>query len=318
MSGAARYLCLNSGFKIPALGFGTYLLHGDALKSALDYALFLGYRHIDTALSYQNERAIGEVINDRIRGGKLCRKDLFITTKVPAAYLAYHAALDSAKMSLENLKLKYLDMLLVHHPWGVVNRGDGTLKPLDHNGRRQLAIYNLNETWQSFEYLVNQGLVNSIGVSNFTARQIDRIWKTATIKPSNVQLECHAYLQQLELERYCQSKNLVISAYSPIGTPGKPDRSAKDPFLLEDPVVTSIAIECGKSPAQVLLNFLLQRKMVVITKSERPDKIRENLGAFGWSLTKEHRLAIKNLDRNIRFFRFDWATCHPEYSDEPF
>ncbi|KAK7482869.1 hypothetical protein BaRGS_00025902 [Batillaria attramentaria] len=318
MSGAARYLVLNSGFKIPTLGFGTYLLQGDALKCALDYALFLGYRHIDTALSYQNESAIGEVISDRIRSGKLCRKDLFVTSKVPSAYLAYHAALDSAKMSLENLKLKYLDLLLIHHPWGVVNRGDGTLKPLDRNGKRQLAIYNLNETWQAFELLVNQGLVNNIGVSNFTARQIERIWKTATIKPSNVQLECHAYLQQYELEQYCQGKNVIMSAYAPIGAPGKPDRTEKDPDLLQDPVVTSIACECGKSPAQVLLNFLIQRKMVVITKSERPDKIQENADVFDWSLTSKHKLAIKDLDKNIRFFRFEWAACHPEFSDEPF
>ena len=91
------------------------------MKNALDFALFLGYRHVDTALSYGNEREIGEVINDRIRSGKLNRKDLFVTSKVPPAFLAYHAALDSAKMSLENLKLKYLDLLLIHQPWGLVS-----------------------------------------------------------------------------------------------------------------------------------------------------------------------------------------------------
>lgn len=196
MTGVAKYLALNSGFKIPVHGFGTYLLTGEPLKCALDYALFLGYRHIDTAHSYGNEVEIGEVINDRIRAGKLNRMDLFVTSKVPSVYLAYHSAIDSAKMSLENLKLKYLDMLLIHHPWGVVNRGDGTLRPIDRNGKRELAVYNLNETWQAFEHLVNRGYVNSIGLSNFTARQVERIWKSATIKPSNLQLECHAYLQQ--------------------------------------------------------------------------------------------------------------------------
>lgn len=295
-----------------------FLQTGDALKSALDYALFLGYRHIDTALSYENEAAIGEVINDRIRSGKLSRKELFVTSKVPPAYLAYHAAMDSAKMSLDNLKLKYLDMLLIHQPWGVVNRGDGNLKPLDEKGNRQLAIYNLNETWQAFEFLVNQGFINNIGLSNFTARQIERIWKTATIKPSNVQLECHCYLQQYELESYCSGKNVVISAYSPVGAPGKPDRSGDDPVLLRDPIVSAIADECDKSSAQILLNFLLQRKMVVIPKSGRLQHIEENYNVFDWSLTSDHKLALKQLDRNYRFFRFEWAACHPEFSDEPF
>lgn len=314
----ARYLSLNTGFKIPALGFGTYMLKGDALKSALDFALFLGYRHVDTALNYDNERAIGEIINDRIRSGKLNRKDLFITTKVPPAYLAYHAAVDSAKMSLENLKLKYLDMLLIHQPWGLVNRGDGTLKPLDHKGNRQLAIYNINETWQAFEYLVNQGLVNNIGLSNFTARQIERIWKTAIIKPSNIQLECHCYLQQHELESYCSGKNIVMSAYSPVGSPGKPDRLNNEPIVLQDPIVLNIANKCGKSPAQVLLNFLLERKMVVIVKSSHLHHIEDNLNVFDWSLQSEHMGLLKQLDRNYRFFRFEWAAHHPEFSDEPF
>ncbi|KAL8625025.1 hypothetical protein ACOMHN_012034 [Nucella lapillus] len=314
----ARYMSLNTGFRIPALGFGTFNLKGDALKSALDYALFLGYRHIDTALSYDNEAAIGEVINDRIRSGKVSRKDMFVTSKVPPAYMAYHSALDSAKMSMDNLRLKYLDLLLIHQPWGMVNRGDGTLKPLDEKGHRQLAIYNLNETWQAFEFLVNKGLVNSIGLSNFTARQIERIWKSASIKPSNIQLECHCYLQQFELENYCSGKNLVLSAYSPVGSPSKPDRGEDEPLLIEDPLVGAIARDCGKTPAQVLINFLLQRKMVVIPKSGHLHHIEENHNVFDWSLSSEHIQALHKLDRNYRFFRFEWATCHPEFSDEPF
>lgn len=280
--------------------------------------MFLGYRHIDTALSYENEAAIGEVIRDRVRAGKLCRRDLFVTSKVPPAYLAYHAAVDSAKMSLDNLHLRYLDMLLIHQPWGLVNRGDGTLRPLDDKGQRELAIYNLNQTWQALEFLVSQGLVNSIGLSNFTTRQIDRIWKYAAIKPSNVQLECHSYLQQEQLEAYCSAKKIIISAYSPVGSPGKPDRKKDEPVLLEDPVVCDIAEELGKSPAQVLLNFLLQRNMVVIPKSSNAHHIDENFHVHDWSLTTDHKLAMKELDRSYRFFRFEWATCHPEFSDEHF
>lgn len=279
---------------------------------------FLGYRHIDTAHSYGNEVEIGEVINDRIRAGKLNRMDLFVTSKVPSVYLAYHSAIDSAKMSLENLKLKYLDMLLIHHPWGVVNRGDGTLRPIDRNGKRELAVYNLNETWQAFEHLVNRGYVNSIGLSNFTARQVERIWKSATIKPSNLQLECHAYLQQREIEKYCTGKKVVMSAYAPIGAPGRTDKRAEDPDLLKDPVICKIAAECSKTPAQVLLNFLVQKKMVVITKSEKPERIKENDDIFDWSLTSSHKMKISELDRNVKFFRFEWAASHPEFSDEPF
>ncbi|PVD19103.1 hypothetical protein C0Q70_21662 [Pomacea canaliculata] len=317
MASAARYLALNSGVKIPVLGFGTYMLKGDALKSALDYALFIGYRHIDTALSYENEAAIGDVISDRIRSGKLSRKDLFVTTKVPPVYLAYHAAIDSAKMSQENLKLRYLDLLLIHQPWGLVNKGDGTLRPTDSKGKRELAVYDLTETWHAFESLVNRGLVNSIGLSNFTARQIERIWKCATVKPSNLQLECHVYLQQWELEKYCSDKHIVMSAYAPLGAPGNSQRSSSEQPL-KDPVVCRIAKECGKSPAQILLNFLVQRKMAVITKSGNHDRIKQNLDVFDWSITTQHKKKIQQLDKNIRFFGFEWAVSHPEFYDEPF
>jgi diketogulonate reductase-like aldo/keto reductase len=185
-------------------------------------------------------------------------------------------------------------------------------------GKRQLAIYNLNETWQAFEFLVNQGLVNNIGLSNFTARQIERIWKTATIKPANLQLECHCYLQQHELETYCHMKNIVMSAYSPIGAPGKPDRGKKEPILHEDPVVAEIAQMCKRSPTQILLNFLLDRKMAVIVKSQNVKNIEENFQVFDFSLQSEHHELLEQLDRNHRYFRFEWAASHPEFSDEPF
>ncbi|XP_046349402.2 1,5-anhydro-D-fructose reductase-like [Haliotis rufescens] len=319
MSSVVRYLTMNNGLKMPSVGLGTYLLKQDILKQALDYALFLGYRHIDTALSYENEVEIGEVIHERIKAGRLKRNELFVTTKVPSVYLSRESAIRSTELSLENLKLKHVDMLLIHHPWGLVNRGDGTLVPFDSKGEKELCWYNILETWDAFEHVHNRKLTKSIGLSNFNPTQIQRIWDKADVKPANLQLELHAYWQQNVLQKVCREKNIIMTAFAPLGAPFKNDMTDGLPKLLEDPVIIEISDEYGKSPAQILLNFLLQKNIGVLPKSQSIERIRENLEVLDWKITQMDCERIEKLDNTVKYFPFDWAHTHPEYDkNQPF
>ncbi|XP_041371789.1 aldo-keto reductase family 1 member B10-like [Gigantopelta aegis] len=313
------YILLRNCAKMPIVGIGTYMLKGDVLKQALDFAIFKGYRHIDTALSYGNESEIGEVVADRLKNGTLRRKDLFVTTKVPPVYLAPPFVAQSVEMSLENLKMQYVDMVLIHSPWGCINRGDGQLRPINQKGERVMEHYDLLETWKAFESVYNNKLAKNIGVSNFTANQIERICQKAIIIPSNLQTECHVYLQQRRLRLYCASRGIVVSAYAPLGAPASPYRDKQHPLLLEDHVVEQLARKYKKSAAQILLNFLINNNIPVLPKSQNQNRLRENLDVIDWTMSPEDTKLLLDLDCGVKYFMFDWAKRHPEYfENEPF
>ncbi|XP_046546285.1 aldo-keto reductase family 1 member A1-like [Haliotis rubra] len=314
MSSVARYLTMNNGLKMPSVGLGTYLLKQDTLKQALDYALFLGYRHIDTALTYENEVEIGEVIHERIKAGRLKRSEVFVTTKVPSIYLSRDAAIKSTELSLENLKLKYVDMLLIHHPWGVAN-----IEPFNSKEEKELCQYNILETWDAFEHVQNQNLTKSIGLSNFNPSQIQKIWDKADVKPANLQLELHAYWQQNVLQKVCCEKNIIMTAYAPLGAPFKSDMTKSMPKLLEDPLIIAISEEYGKSPSQILLNFLLQKNIGVLPKSQSMERIKENFEVLDWKITQMDCERIEKLDNTVKYFPFEWAHAHPDFDkNQPF
>ncbi|KAI8770533.1 alcohol dehydrogenase [NADP(+)] [Biomphalaria glabrata] len=304
----ARFVTLNSGFKMPTLGFGTFMLKGEKLKEVLDYALFLGYRHIDTAASYENEEEIGQVLSDRVNAGRLNRKDIFITTKVPRTHLKKADVIESAQSSLAKLKTSYVDMLLVHHPWGFIKK---------ENNEMQFEHVDLLETWQGFSTLFKSQKAHSIGVSNFTLEQIDSILKSSDVPPANVQLECHAYFLQNKLKAFCDVHHIAVSAYAPLGAPNRPAPHVQNnENLLEDPLIKEIAKSYKKTPAQVLLNFLLCRGFVVLPKSANKDRIKENLDVLNWTMTTKDYDKIASLDKGIRFFRFLFMRGHPDFFEE--
>ncbi|KAK6194652.1 hypothetical protein SNE40_000250 [Patella caerulea] len=294
-------------------------MKNDVLREALDYALYIGYRHIDTALSYGNEVEIGDVVESRIKHGTVKRKDLFITTKIPPVYLGYKDCLESAEKSLDNLKLNYVDMLLIHHPCGNPNRGDGNLKPLDKNGGRELASYDILRTWNAMEKLVGENRTVHIGLSNCQPTVINKIWKAAKIKPSNLQLECHAYLQQNELGKLCADKGIIMTSYGVLGAMARPDQSGNKPVLLDDPVIKEISSRMNRTPGEVLLNFVAQLNRGILPKSQTKVRLKQNIDVLGWSLSQEDVKLIKNLGRNVKYFDFPWAKNHPDYvPNEPF
>ncbi|MEN3186218.1 MAG: aldo/keto reductase [Atribacterota bacterium] len=251
------------GTKIPVIGFGTWDIRGEVGEKAVLSALSLGYRHIDTAEFYDNEERIGSAI----RKSGVPREEIFLTTKVWYTHLRWEDVKKSCEESLRKLKTDYVDLYLIHWPTESV--------PLE-------------ETIGAMEKLREEGKIRFLGVSNFDISLLEKALQVASSPVLTNQVECHPYLTQQDLLRYCQEKNVMLTAYSPLAR-GR---------LLGDPVLTRIGEKYGKSPNQVALRWLVQRKMVAaIPKAQSIEHQKENLEIFDFALTSEEMEEIGRLDR---------------------
>jgi diketogulonate reductase-like aldo/keto reductase len=252
--------------RIPQLGFGVFLVPPPETARAVSLALEAGYRHIDTAAQYANEAGVGQAV----RAFGIPRSELFVTTKCPNPDHGYEQARAACQMSLERLDLGPIDLYLIH--WPVPSR--------------DLYV----DTWRAFIELQAEGLVRSIGVSNFQPAHLERLIAETGVAPVVNQIELHPRLQQRELRRLHAQLGIVTEAWSPLAR-GE---------LLDDPAVVAIAARHGRTPAQVLIRWHLQIGNVVIPKSVTPERIVENLDVFGFELTAEDIAAIDALDRGGR------------------
>ncbi|XP_064415829.1 aldo-keto reductase family 1 member A1-B [Latimeria chalumnae] len=300
MSAPCDYAVLNNGKKMPLIGLGTWKSSPGQVGSAVKYALDVGYCHIDCATVYENEPEIGQVFQEKVGPGKaIKREDLFVTSKLWNTKHHPDDVEPSVRKTLQDLKLDYLDLYLIHWPHGF-ERGD-ILFPNNPDGSIRYDYTDFKETWKAMEKLVEKGLVKTIGLSNFNSRQIDEIIGIATIKPAVLQVECHPYLVQSELLAHCQSRGLVMTAYSPLGSPDRAWRRPEEPVVLEEPRIKTLADKYSKSPAQVILRWLIQRGVVTIPKSVTPSRIQENFQVFDFALTQEEVKTIDGLNRNCRY-----------------
>lgn len=259
-------LKLNNGQMIPQLGLGVFKVQdADDLKRAVAEALKDGYRHFDTATIYHNEEWLGEALAQ----SEVKREDLFITSKVWNSNTTYDETIAAFHESLKKLQTDYLDLYLIHWP------SEG-----------------YNEKWRAMESLYNDGLIKSIGVSNFEKPHLEKLMTTATIKPTVDQIETHPYFQQKELHEYLKSLDIVHEAWGPLGQ-GKSN-------VLEDPVLTKIAEAHSKTVAQVILRWHLQRDIIVIPKSVHEERIAQNIDVFDFTLTEEEMSMIASIDKNQR------------------
>jgi len=305
-------LLMNNGLRIPQFGLGTWKSKPGEVTQAVKDAIDAGYRHIDGAFAYQNENEVGEAIAAKIKEGVIKREDVFITSKLWNAFHSPNLVVPSIKKTLSLLGLEYIDLYLIHWPMGY--KEGGGLFETDANGKQLYSDVDYVNTWKQMEECVKQGLTKSIGISNFNSKQMERILAIATIKPVMNQVECHPYLNQKKLIDFCASKNILITAYSPLGSPDRPWAKPGDPALLDDPKLNEIAKKYpGKSTAQMLIKWQVQRGTVVIPKSVTKKRIIENIDIFDFELTKDDIKAIEAMDCNGRFLGLLQVADHPHY-----
>ncbi|XP_041969139.1 1,5-anhydro-D-fructose reductase-like [Aricia agestis] len=312
---------------MPTLGLGTWQAPPEVIEPAVYKALDLGYRHIDTAFNYNNEEAIGTAVKKWLKDGKGTREDLFITTKLPHIGNRASDVKKFLKLQLERLQLDYIDLYLIHVPFGFFYNTD-TLTPLiKSDGEYDLDVETDHiAIWKVMEECQKDGLIRNLGLSNFNEQQIKKIIDAAIIRPQVLQVELHAYFQQVELRKFCTDHEIVVTAYAPLGSPGAKDHFVNKynyspdafPDLLGHPKVKEISKNHNKTTAQVLLRFLIQENIVVIPKSTSEARIKENSEIYDFEISKEEINELRKLDKgeNGRIFNFlFWKGVerHPEY-----
>jgi alcohol dehydrogenase (NADP+) len=254
--------------KMPALGFGTLIPDAAVTRSATKAALEVGFRHFDCAERYRNEREVGEALKAGVAAGGIAREDLFITTKLWNSNHRPERVRPAFEGSLDRLGLEYLDLYLIHTPFAF--QPGEEQDPRDENGN---VIYDtgvsLVDTWQAMESLVDQDRCRAIGLSDISLSKLLPVYEAARIKPAVVQVESHPHLPETELLEFCKEKGVVLLAFAPLG-------HGMRPGPLEDPVILAIAARVGKSPAQVLLAWAIQRGTALLTTTKTAARSREN------------------------------------------
>ena len=259
-----EYVTLNNGVKMPMVGIGTFLLQPEDAEAAVFAALKEGYRLIDTANAYVNEKAVGRAM----KKSSVVREDIFLETKL---WPSFYEQEDAVEKTLERLDTDYIDLLLIHQPAG-----------------NYLAGYRL------MEKAYKEGKVRAIGLSNFTKDQIEEILNTCEVKPTILQTEVHPYAQEKELKAFLDREGIIIQAWYPLGH--------GDATLLQEPLFAKLGEKYKKSSAQIILRWHVQERNIVIPGSKNPAHIRDNFAIFDFTLTEEEMAEIAALNQNKRYY----------------
>uniref|UniRef100_A0A1A9ZYV7 NADP-dependent oxidoreductase domain-containing protein n=1 Tax=Glossina pallidipes TaxID=7398 RepID=A0A1A9ZYV7_GLOPL len=298
-AGQARTIKLNNGMEIPVLGLGTWGSLGDQGTEAVFNAVQVGYRLIDCAPIYQNEPCIGSAIRSILENKVVKREELFIISKLWNTFHRPDLVEEAICMSLNDLKLDYLDSYLIH--WPMAYSEGESLIPRDACGKIKFSNVDYVDTWKAMENLVKLGLTKSIGLSNFNKEQIERILDISTVRPVIHQIECHPYLTQHKMMEYCQKNKIVVISYSPLGAPARPWALGDEQRLLDDKMLEKLSVKYNKTPAQILIRYQIQRGNVVIPKSVTKERIISNFDVFEWSLEEEDAKELDSMNQNKRF-----------------
>ncbi len=268
MLGKNPYLILNDGHRIPLLGLGVLRAAGDEAVSAVKTALQCGYRHIDTAMIYRNEAEVGQGIKE----SGVARSEIFLTSKLWNDDTRAGCVRQALELSLKKLDTDYLDLYLIHWP-----------------------VPGFKQAYAQMVKLQQEGLIRSVGVSNFTPAMIDELREVSGVIPAVNQVECHPYLSQIDLLNEMRRRGTVLEAYSPLG--GNHSQGA----IRTDPVVSAIAAKHHKSPVQVLIRWQLQRSVVVLPKAAKAEHIQSNAEVFDFELDDQDLKLLRELNRDQRF-----------------
>ena len=288
-----------NGDEMPILGLGTWKSdEGEAYK-AVQEAIRIGYRHIDCAFNYGNEREIGQAIADMITAGEIRREELWITSKLWNDSHREEFVLPAIQRTLDDLQLEYLDLYLIHWPVALKH---GVGFPKSSEEFVSLEEVPLIETWEAMIDLHSRGLTRHIGVSNFNVPKINHLTEQSGFQPEMNQVEMHPYLTQNELVDFARETGMGLTAYSPLGSNDRPARiRGQRPVLMEDKVVVDIAREQEISPAQVLIVFILQRGVAAIPKSSNPTRLRQNFETLNVRLKEEQIQRLLQLNQDLRY-----------------
>ena len=259
-----EYATLNNGLKMPMAGIGTFLLSPDEAEASVLAALEDGYRLIDTANAYVNEKAVGRAM----KKSGLKREEIFLETKL---WPSFYEDEDAVDKTLERLGTDYIDLLLIHQPAGNYVAG-----------------------YRQMEKACKEGKVRAIGLSNFNQGQIEEILGLCQVKPAVLQTEVHPYFQERELKKFLERAGMVIQAWYPLGH--------GDKALLEEPLFAELAKKYGKTNAQVILRWHIQAGNIVIPGSKNPAHIKDNFDLFDFSLTEEEMAKVTALDKDTRYY----------------
>lgn len=282
---------------MPIIGLGTWeSAPGEVSKAVLE-AIKIGYRHIDCASIYGNEKEIGIGIREAIDSKIVEREDLWITSKLWNNSHGKENVIPALKQTLSDLQTDYLDLYLVHWPIAFKNEIINAKKADDFLSLEQQPI---SDTWQGMEEAVNLRLAHHIGVSNFSIKKLKSLIENSKIHPEMNQVEMHPYLQQRELVDYCHQNNIHVTGYSPLGRP-KASKSKNESILLENEVINKISQKHNCSAAQVMLAWAMERNTAVIPKSVNPERLQENLDSSEIYLSNDDMNEITALNNNHRY-----------------
>lgn len=259
---------LNNGIDIPCIGYGTFQTpDGKSVEDGVKEALKIGYRHIDTAYFYQNEKGVGKAI----RESGVKREDIFVTSKLWNSDRGYESSKAAFEKTMDNLGLEYLDLFLIH--WPAIKKQFDNAEEINAN------------TWKAFEEIYETGRVKAIGLSNFLPHHIDELMKTAKIKPMVNQIEFHPGFAQIETAKYCLENDIVVEAWSPLGR--------KE--VLENETLVELAKKYNKSTAQICIRWVLQHDILPLPKSVTPSRILENSQVFDFEISEDDMKTIDNI-----------------------